>query len=109
MERRNFLGAGLLTMGAVALPSFLKGSTNVIEAQEQFTDKKIGKAEFYSSESGIIGKDDYFVLGILFTGAQPNVYEEAILKLREKHSFFNELSYKSNNCLLYTSPSPRDS
>lgn len=99
MERRNFLGAGLLTLGTVALPSFLRGSTNVVETVVKSidADKKIGKAEFYSSESGIIGKDDYFVLGVLFAGAKPKVYEDAILKLREKHSFFNELSYRSNN------------
>lgn len=97
MKRRNFLNAGLLTAGVIAVPSFLTASTTKLIPTSNEKANISNKTIFFASESGIFGKDDIYVLGILYVPLGAKNYEAALLQLREKHNFRSKLSYRSNN------------
>lgn len=97
MKRRGFLGSSLLTGGALLVPSFLKAETESTNLLKETSTEVSIKDRFFCSESGMLGKDDIYVLGVMVVYNNTKTLEKTLKIQRTFRNFFAELSYSSNN------------
>jgi len=95
MERRKFLNAGILTIGAMAVPGMVKAEESNLGDPSKIGILNTGKS-FFASESGILGRDDVYVLGVLGVSNSKNS-ERKLKAIRDSISFQTELSFVSCN------------
>lgn len=88
MERRKFIGAGVLVAGLGALPNTLAASTpDVVKLPR--------RARYVLSESGQLARDAHYVQGMLVLSQSATHYEEAINEIRRRLNYRSELNYGS--------------
>lgn len=94
MKRRGFIGGSLLTGGALLVPSFLKAETKSASPLKEIVSTK---DRFFCSESGMLGKDELYILGVMMVPNNTKSFEKVLKAQREIRKFYIELSYSSNN------------
>ncbi len=93
MQRRGFLGLSFLSAGAVAF--FPKTATGISSAR---LNAPYLPYRAFMSESGILGKDDFFVLGMLYMpNSLPSVHSDALAGIKNANNYRSCLTYRSND------------
>lgn len=91
LGRRSFLTRSTAVLGAI--PLFASQDS---ASQAHAAATKAGNLHLYCDESGVLGNDAVFVLGML-TATDSLRHEAFIARAREKRNFATELSYSSTD------------
>ena len=91
-NRRSFFAKSTILLGGIHAVSSETASATIADA----ADMSNGDTHLYCDESGVLGRDSVFVIGMLSMSSS-TPHNRYIHQLRERHNFWTQLKYSSTD------------